>query len=117
MTKMVSLKRTAAEKKAEKDRYSKPMSSDEYDYCTRLTLDGKTLEKLGLDVTKLDVDQKVTITAKAFVKSLRSAKGTEYDRDSLELQMTDIAIDTTKKSGAIDALSKGIEDAGDDSDE
>lgn len=113
MTKLISLKRTAADKKAEKDKYkvSSPSSGEDYDYSTRLDLSGDTLEKLGLDVSTLTVDQKFTFSGKAFVKSLSSSKGTGYDRDSLCLQMTDIAIEPATKGGAVDALSDAIDEA------
>lgn len=112
MTKMVSLKRTKAELKKRDSEMSKPISAgDEYDYSTRLDLSGDTLTKLGMDVSKLKVDQKFTFSGKAFVRSLSSNRGTGFDRDSLCLQMTDIAIEPVAKGGAIDALSKGIQEA------
>lgn len=114
VTKMISLKFTAAEKKAKRDKYKtcEPMSSDDYDYSTRLDLSGDTLEKLGLDVSKLKVDQKFTFTGKAYVKSLSSNRGSNFDRDTLCLQMTDISIEPVSKSeGAVAALSKGVQEA------
>lgn len=106
--KMVSLKRSKAEKKKD----SKPTAiNDDYGYSYRLDLDGDALEKLGLDLSKLKVDQKFTFTGKAFVKSINSSRGTDYDSDRLCLQMTDIAVEPSTNGGLADAVSAGIDEA------
>lgn len=113
MTKMVSLKQT---KKEREERYNiKPGPvGDEYPYDTCLSLNESTLKKLGIDVTKLNVNDKFTITANAYVKSVSSSKGVEYSSDNLRLQMTELSLTEKTSGGAIDALSKGIDDAEDD---
>lgn len=112
MTKMVSLKQT---KKEREDRYKvNKVDGDQYPYDTCLSLNEETLKKLGIDLTKLNVNDKFTISANAYVKSVSSNKGVEYSSDNLRLQMTEIAVEPKKSGGAVDALSKGVADAKDE---
>lgn len=115
--KLTSLKVTAAERKEREKSYSKPMSIDgrnEYPYGLRLSLDKATLKKLGMKATAFDVEQCVEIKAYAFVKSIRSSQGTEFDSDtSVEIQITDIAIEP-EDDDVSSALDRGIRDANED---
>lgn len=114
--KLVSTKRTAAEKKAEKARYDTPCSlgePDEYPYDTRLTLGKSVLAKLGLSPKDFKVGQKVDVTIVAEVRSLRMAEGKSYDSNEVELQITEIGAEKRAKSMK-DAVSDGVKGANDE---
>jgi hypothetical protein len=65
---MVSLKRTAKEKKASSPQVSKPYAGEDYPYNSRLDLDHDMLNKLGM--TKLPaVGHKVKVMAHGHVSS------------------------------------------------
>lgn len=116
--KLVSTKRTAAQKKAEKDKYSTKsgiIGGDDYPYSTRLSLDKHLLENLGISPKDFKVDQKVCIEAEAVVKSLRTSEGRDYDSNEIELTLTKVGIEKKADSTLKDAVSKGIDGA--DSDE
>lgn len=114
--KLVSTKRTAAEKKAEKDRYnSKPstIGGDEYPYDTRLSLNKNILEKLGISPKDYKVGQKVCVQIEASVKSLRQTEGKDYDTNEIELQIEKIGLEDSPES-LKDAVSNGVKDASDE---
>lgn len=115
--KLTSLKTTAAERKEREARFNKPIgpgSREEYPYGLRLSLDKATLKKLGMKATAFDVEQCVEIKAYAFVKSIRSSQGTEFDSDtSVEIQITDLAIEP-EDDDVSSALERGIKAAKED---
>lgn len=112
--KLVSTKRTEAQKKADKARYDKPMSMDEYPYSTRLSLDKHLLENLGISPKDFKVGQKVCIEAEALVKSLRTTEGRDYDSNEIELTITKLGLEKKTDSTLKDAVSKGIDGAEDE---
>lgn len=108
--KLTSLKLSAKEAKGE---YGGPQSVgkaiDEnlprYPYGTRIDLETEALEKLGLSPSDFTVGQKLNVVCEVEVVRLsesQSLKG--KDRCSMDLQITDMAIDTkaVKKKKAED---------------
>ena len=117
---MADMKRTKADKKAEKAQYDKAPGSiggEDYGYNTRMTLDHDMLEKMG--VKKLPtVGSKMKVHALAHVVSTSEDHSTDgKKRRRVELQMHHMGVaphrergtddDTTK--GAVDAMSKALE--------
>lgn len=68
----------------------------EYPYGLRISLDTDSLKKLGTSVSDLMAGQSVSLTAKAKVVSISASDG-EYKSESLDLQITDLSIEGTKK--------------------
>lgn len=106
--KMTSLKLTKKEAKGE---YGGPSTKDaednlpRYPYGTRIDLETEALEKLELSPSDFTVGQKLKIVCEVEVVRLsesQSLKG--KDRCSMDLQITDLAIDTkaVKKKKAED---------------
>lgn len=62
---LVDIKRTKADKKAEKKRWDEPYEGDDYPYGLQLHLDDETIKKMGLG--DFDADQVVRLEAQAFV--------------------------------------------------
>lgn len=114
--KLVSTKRTAAQKKAEEARYKSGPSTiggEDYPYDTRLSLSKNTLENLGITPKDFKVGQKVCVEIEASVKSLRTTEGKDYDTNEIELQIEKIGLE--KKTSALgEAIAKGVEDAEDE---
>lgn len=112
--KLVSTKRTEAEKKAEKERYStkSPVvgGGDEYPYDTRLCLNKTILGKLGISPKDFKVDQKVDVQIVAHVKSLRSSEGKEYESSEIELQIEKIGLEK-RAASAKDAVYSAVKGA------
>lgn len=108
---MVSTKRTAAEKKAEKDRYNKPMPADEYPYSSRLSLDKHILSKLDISPKDYKVGDKVCVEIEACVKSLRQSEGKDYESSEIELQIEKIGVEKHADTSMKDAVSKGVNEA------
>ena len=101
MTKLVSLKRTAKEKKEEAKKYSAPAiggGAADYGYGTCIRLDDHCLDKLGVkEMPKVGAE--FTITARACVTEARqSASARNGDDRCLELQITDMALERKGKS-------------------
>lgn len=102
--KLVDMKRTAADKKAEREKYDKPCSigGDDYPYGLSLTLDAEMLKKLGIsDLPK--VGTVYTLQASATVTTVESREGTDSSvrhRKSMTLQMRRIGL----QKGAASAL-------------
>lgn len=109
--KLTPMKRTEAEKKAEKDRYNKPMpsSGEDYGYGLCISLDKSALQKLGLKPSKLDVGDEVSFEGRGIIKALRQDKSGSYDSSNVEIQITDFGLE----GGSVeDAVSRGIAKAG-----
>lgn len=90
MAKMVNMARTAADKKAERDKYSdkSPYAGEDYPYGLSVSLDHEGLSKLGLNGPLPKVGSKIPLTANAHVKSTseESTDGTKRRRMTLELR-------------------------------
>lgn len=117
MAKMVSLKLSKKEAKSEYGEVATPSKdTPRYPYGTRIDLDTDTLDKLGIDLSDYDMNDTCTITAKAVVVGKNESQRQGGDpRKSLDLQITDIMIDTGRKkkekaaSAHLDAISKPSE--------
>jgi len=113
---MISLKNPPPDKKSKKHD-SMPVSPmhDEYPYNTRLTLSDGQAEKFDA-LSDVSVDDVLTITAKVKVIAVRSSehrgfdgKGEPKKEHSVELQMTDMAIEPDNDGamqGGFDAADK-----------
>jgi hypothetical protein len=113
--KLVSTKRTEAEKKAEKAKYDKPMSaSEDYPYDTRLCLRKQILDKLDISPKDYKVGQTVNVEIVASVKSLRMVDGKDYDSNEIELQIEQIGIEKAASGSLKDAISAAVKDAKDE---
>jgi len=91
MAGLTDLKRTAADKKAERKRWEEPvMASDDYPYGLSIHLDHETLAKLGVD---LDAEDEVTITGQCVVteSSVNTNNGVTTKRAVLQIRKMKIA--------------------------
>lgn len=121
MAKMVSLKMTPKEAKAEfgGDMGSPPSkpSLPKYPYGTKLTLETEALDKLGCAPGDFKVGQVLELTARVEVvgTSTRERQG-GVDRNEVELQFTDVSLDTKaiKKAKAQDEHLNSIAGTPDD---
>jgi hypothetical protein len=92
MAKMVPIKRTAADKKAEREKYDKPASiggGDDYPYSSRLELDHETLGKLGLHDGELpNTETPIEMTVRGHVSRSENHMVDGESRRRLEIQVT-----------------------------
>lgn len=111
--KLVSLKRTAAEKKKEKDRYNTaiPSSGDDYGYGLCISLDKSALEKLGLKPSSFDVGDAVSFEGRGVIRALRQDKSSSYDSSNVEIQVQSIGVEG---GTAADAVDRALEDMDED---
>lgn len=109
--KLTSLKRTAEERKKEKDRYNiaTPASGDDYGYGLCINLDKSALEKLGLKPSSFDVGDTVTFEGRGVIKALRQDKSSSYDSSNVEIQIQAIGVEA---GSAEDAVTRALEKAG-----
>jgi hypothetical protein len=116
--KMVSLKMTAKEAKTEfggpQSLGSKP-DLPKYPYDTKVRLGTETLEKLGCSPADFKVGDVLEITAKVEVCGTQMSERQSGERNELELQITDLALDTkaVKKKKAEDKHLNSIAGAAD----
>lgn len=93
--KLVSMERTAKEKKAERDKYSATVPGDsgpDYPYGTRIRLEKAEIEKLGL--TDLPaVGEEMTVTAKVCVTMVEENYSKTNERCTVELQITEMGLE------------------------
>lgn len=115
MTKLTSMKITAAERKAREKEYSKPIGpgGDVYPYGLTIRLENDSLEKL--DMSSLPkTGKKVRVTALCSVISTREEKSSHGGRDerrrSLELQIEQLAL-STEPGSAVEAVDDALKDA------
>ena len=95
---LISLKR---DKKAVEEKATDmpvDVNQDEYPYGLRITLDGDTLKKLGIDdATKHDVDEPGMLHAKYLIKRVSKSKddygNNKTESQSIEIQLTDICLE------------------------
>lgn len=97
---LVSMKKTAEEKKAEGKEDSVLGSSDDYPWGLRLNLDKESLDKLDVD---LKVGQEVYVSGLAKVVRVSESADENVERHSVELQITDIGITNASDSGKSDS--------------
>lgn len=101
--KMVSLKMTAKEAKGEfgglQSLGSKP-DLPKYPYDTRLRLGTDVLEKLGISPADYKVGETFEITAKVEVCGTEMSERQSGARNELQLQITDLGLDTKAKKKA-----------------
>jgi phage gp45-like len=109
--KLTSMKRTPAELKAEKARYSNPIATDapSYDYGLRIRLGKESLAKLGLKPSELNVGDTVTVTAQCEVCEISQNDTRTHKSGNVELQIEKMAVNTGAASAA-DAVRKGLEE-------
>lgn len=92
---VVSLARTAAEKKAAQERWTKPPESDvEYPYGLCINLGKDEIKKLGLKDLP-DVGEEVTVLAVCTVTRVSqsaSLKANDEDSQGVELQITHMGL-------------------------
>ena len=92
---MVSLKKSAEQKKKEKANMSGPVmagTGDEYDYGTRLQLNKDLLERLGIkELPK--VGDKFSVEAVAEVVSVSQNSGKDSENREVSLQLTDMKVE------------------------
>lgn len=103
--KLVSMERTAAEKKAAEDRWKEDVESGpDYPYGLSICLGADEMTKLGLkDLpaigTEMEITAKVKVTS---VSSSESESGSGHK--SVSLQITEMAIDDGAKPSAAEKL-------------
>jgi hypothetical protein len=104
--KLVSMKITKADRKAQQEKYAtaSPVDGDAYPYGLTVRLDNESLEKLGLDVSDYPVGDTVMLIATCEVcetSARQSVVGGE--NQNLTLQITEMCLEdapTKKKSSA-----------------
>ena len=87
---LVDIKRTKADKAAEKKRWEEPVSGDDYPYGLQLRLDDETIKKLKLG--DLDAEQEVRVAAVAFVSEDNANKRNGKTVRSVTLQITKLSV-------------------------
>jgi len=95
---MIDLKKTKPEMKDEKKEYGIGSAQvDEYPWGLLLTLNKDSLEKLGIDVSKVDIAQKVTLNCEASITAVsQSASKTNTDRSvTLQIQKMECSLGKT----------------------
>lgn len=102
MDKLVDMKRTAADKKAEQDRWAEPYSGDDYGYGLSITLDDAAVKKLG--VGDLDAGQKVTLCAECEITADRVETLNGKKTRSITLQLHKMALSQGEATDVVGAL-------------
>lgn len=97
---LVSVKLTAADKKAQKDKWSEPYEGDDFPYGLTIDLDDRMVRKLGLNLKDFPLDAKVEVTATAYVKSTSENKRNGKEERSMCLQIE--ALEVVPDSAAED---------------
>lgn len=105
MEKLVDMKRTAADKKAESEAWkSEPMSGEDYPYGLSIHLDQSAMEKLGLSSTDLDAGQAIMLCAECVVTSDNITTINGKTRRSMTLQLQKVALSQEKATDIVGAL-------------
>lgn len=121
MAKMVHMARTAADKKAEKDKYSNKTlggsGEDDYPYGLSVSLGHEELNKLGLNGPLPKVGSKIPLTAHAHVKSTSEESTDGVKRRRMTLELRHMALDHGQQAKGADpeaaeeATAKGMKGA------
>src|SRR5688500_7403155 len=90
MADLVDMKRTAADKKEEQEKWDKPFSSDDYGYGMSISLDNAALEKLG--VGDLDAGETVHMVAECAITADRIETINGKKERSLTIQIHKMAL-------------------------
>jgi hypothetical protein len=77
-------------------------SPEGYGYGTRITFDKETLKKVGIDVGKYNVGDKMEASVNIEVVSVRQSKQSDGNDSSMELQITDIDLGDVKDATPIE---------------
>lgn len=80
---------------------------EEYPYGLRLSLDNNTLEKLSVSIPDVGESLSLSGIAKVIAKSINESEGKKSVY--VELQITDLALDTGKQKSTADVLFDGGE--------
>jgi len=120
--KMVSLKMTPKEAKTDMGIGNPPsgkMDLPKYPYDTKVRLGTETLAKLGISPADFKVGEVMEITARVEVAETSMSERQSGERNSLELQITDIALDAgkIKKAKAADKHLNAIGEGASEADE
>ena len=102
MTKLVDMKRTKADKEAEKERWSEPYAGDDYGYGLSITLDDSMVKKLG--VGDLDAGQKVTICGECEITADRVETISGKKTRSITLQIQKLGLEQGEASDVVKTL-------------
>lgn len=92
---LVDMKRTEADKQAERAQWDKPSTEnmEDYPYGLSLHLDDKAIEKLGLTDADIDAGKPVKLAAVGVItsESINTYNGTK--RRSMSIQLQQIALE------------------------
>ena len=88
--KLVDVKRTSADKKADKERWTEPGNAEDYPYGLEIRLDDATIKKRGLG--GVGAEQPVRIQAEAFVSEDSANKRNGKTTRNVTLQITKLAV-------------------------
>jgi hypothetical protein len=91
---MQSMKKTpqAKDKMAVDSPCCEPYDEDKYPYGLRIDLNTESLEKLGLSAADFTAGGEVTIKASCDVISVRSEQRQKKSHESVDLQITELAV-------------------------
>lgn len=111
--KIVNMKRTAADKKAQSNKYKTlgGPDSEDYAYGHRISLDDEHIQKLGLGDSIKDGDP-VHVVAHGKVTSSSSNSRNGKAERRIEIQLHRMGVEkTAKKASLSDAIDDGIKNA------
>lgn len=95
---LVDMKRTKKEAKDNSPEVAKSSMEEKYPWGLSITLEKESLEKLGIDVSKCGIGDKVMIEAECEVSNISMSERIKgQDQKTLGLQITRMAVDTSKK--------------------
>lgn len=94
--KLISMKMSKQEKAEEKK--ARAWKHPDYSWGLRLNLDDECMGKLGLDASKMTAGESVFLTAKAKVVSTSVSASEGRKSQGVELQITDMALESGDKS-------------------
>jgi len=69
---------------------------ERYPYGLQISLEKEAINKLGIDIKKLKINDKVTVTAIADIESIRQNKTRRGENQNLRLQITKMDIKQRK---------------------
>lgn len=102
MANLVDMKRTAADKKAEAEKWEKPYSGDDYGYGMSISLDNAALEKLG--VGDLDAGETVNLVAECAITADRVETINGKKERSLTIQIHKMALSQGEATDVVGTL-------------
>jgi hypothetical protein len=109
MAKLIDMKITKAERKANEPKPCSDGDGPIYPWGLRLDLNNDTLKKLGMkDLPKVGAD--MIVTARACVVGVRSSERENHEDRSVELQIEKLSVERAGKTMK-DALDDGVREA------